>query len=235
MRIFVVSVFIFVLYEFGILNLKIFKDRRLVDRAEITCSLPGEIKLSEDLIWAAAGLLSIFGTLLIGFALSYLIRPIFIVRYLFPVTPVLYLTMGFCLSKLHFKRLWAVILTVGILCVNLPAYADTYQTDRELDRENTRFLSAVNPPADAAICTNDTHLAWTLLEYYYPENRQGYSADPMEVLDWNCDEIWLIWVGEIEETVQAAMEEQGSDLEWQYEGRFASGATYHVYKLNRKG
>ena len=56
--------------------------------------------ISPDSLWVLAGLASLAGTAAVGLVLSYAVRPFFVIRYLYPLTPVVFLILGFCLSKL---------------------------------------------------------------------------------------------------------------------------------------
>ena len=78
--------------------------------------------ISPDTLWVLAGLASLAGTAAVGLALSYAVRPFFVIRYLYPLTPVMFLILGFCLSRLDKSKLLCFVLTAGIVVWIWPTY-----------------------------------------------------------------------------------------------------------------
>ena len=191
-------------------------------------------RLTNDVLWVLAGLLSACGTSAIGLALSHILRPFFIERYLFPVTALVYLLFGFCISKIQPHKLLAAGVLVMILLANIPAYAKVYEWEKWKDEETSRFCNTVKPAADAVIYTNNQHLYWNLMPYYYPGVADEYITDVRDCLD-GRNEIWLYWRGdELDEDTLQMIQENGYTAECVYDGYFAN-AMYHAYKLEKQG
>ena len=191
-------------------------------------------RFTNDVLWVLAGVLSACGTAAVGLALSYIVRPFFIARYLFPVTAVVYLLFGFCISKIQPHKLLTAGIIVMILLANLPAYAEVYTLDKWKDEETSRFCNTVKPTADAVIYTNDQHLCWNLVPYYYPGIADEYAEDVRDALD-GRSEIWLYWRDDaLDEDTLQMIQENGYTAECVYDGYFAN-STYHAYKLEKQG
>lgn len=231
--IFVVAVSIYILYQTGLLTIKINRGQPIIKWIDIKIRLGRWDSISNEAIWILAGLASVFGTLSVGLSLSYVVRPFLVLRYLFSVVPVAYLILGICLSRMHLKSVWTVVTLVLTLCVSFPGYINTYRDEKALDMATAKVLDIVVPGPDAMVCTNDTHLSWTLLEYYYPDTPRGYAQDATEILDGEYDEIWLFWKDGLDSGVKCAIAMQGFYYDEVYEGQFANGV-YHIYKLCKR-
>ena len=84
------SIIIFVLYETNIIRVKK-QGECCILRFEIS-----EVRKTKTLLWVFAGLASVFGTVLIGLLVSEFMRPIFVLRYMYPVTAVAYFLLTYC-------------------------------------------------------------------------------------------------------------------------------------------
>lgn len=234
MAICVLGVFLlFAAYQIKFLRIKISDGEKLKDRVDIHINIQKELEVSGELYWIISGIISICGTIVVGFALSYMIRPFFVSRYLFPVSTMLYLMIGVCISKLKLRRLWGSVLIFAILWNNVPAYVQQYNTDYNLNNETARFLDAVRPENNVELVTNNIHLGWTLLSYYYPENVSKYDGNAPVQLDTDYEDIWLIWEGELDEAAETSIRNQEYTSAKIHEGFFANGVYYHVYELHR--
>lgn len=60
-------------------------------------------RLTTFSLWVIAGVFSILGTIAVGEIVSIYIRPLLIMRYIYPVASVAWLLLGACLSKLDVK------------------------------------------------------------------------------------------------------------------------------------
>ena len=231
---FIALLLLFVAYQIKFLVIKTSNEGELKDRVDISINIPKKIDVSGELYWVISGIISICGTAAVGLALSYLIRPFFLTRYLFPVSAMLYLIIGVCVSKMKLRRLWSTALIIAILWNNVPAYVQRYEEDYKLNNDTAMFLDAVKPEDDAEIVIdNISTLGYPVLNYYYPENDLKYDLDASKNLDTNYEDIWIIWRGELDETAENNIREQQYTSTKIYEGNFADGLFYHVYKLHR--
>ena len=157
-----------------------------------TVSLGERLSVSRELSWILSGVMAFVGTAIVGMGVSRVVRPLFLIRYIYPASLIAYMVMGHCLSKLNFRRLYAVLLCVAILWMNVPVLLGTCRSERELNRETTKFMQMVSPEKDARICTNVLDINWTLADYYYPGIAHSYYDTPTAI---EADEktFWLIW------------------------------------------
>lgn len=166
--------------------------------------------LSVDAIWVAAGAFSFFGTALVGIIVSKLIRPLFIVRYLYPVSIVAWLMLGFCVSKLKGRRVYAVIVLVLIFISGVPRYRDTYLSERA---ENVRMQETLDSTvsymdSDDIILTSLAQIDWTISDYYYPGvPHQLISPEELPALA-TGKEYWIILETPLPESISSRLSSQ---------------------------
>ncbi len=225
---------LFAMYQMNLLSIHVSKTKKLKDCIDIGLCLPKELTLNDKLYWAVSGIIAICGTAAVGLALSYLVRPFFLIRYLFPVSAMLYLMFGVCISEMKLSKLWSALLIIAILWTNVPAFIQKYNSDHNLDQETAKFLDAVKPDKDVELVTNNSHLGKLLLWYYYPENVSKYDEDELTNLDKDYEDIWLIWDGELDEAAEANIKRQNYTSKMVYEGDFANGPSYRVYQLHQE-
>lgn len=190
-----------------------------------------KVSISDELIWIISGLSSVLGTIVVGLGLSYGIRPFFVTRYLFPITPVVYLIFGYCISKYKMKNTLSIAIIFGILWCNIPAYVKTYNNEKLLDTETKQALDIVKPSNEAAIFSDNSMLWRSVLGHYYPNNYRAYSEDAVKETENDYKEIWLFWRSELDNEQQEKIRNNGYELNEVYVGRFADGGTYHIYGL----
>lgn len=230
---FVISIIFFAINQSGTVNFVHTNNKPLLDNIDISINTFEKINFSGEILWILSGLFAIFGTMAVGLGLSYAVRPFFLTRYLFPVSIIAYLISGVCISKMQLRKVWAAVFVMLILWNNIPAYANNYKSESSLNKETSAFLTAVNPSPSDIIYTDNSHLGWTLLPYYYSNNSGGYKPDAIENLDTDYNDILLLWTQELDETTLENVNKQGYDYEKIYEGRFANGAYYYAYKLDK--
>ena len=230
---FVISIIFFAINQSGTVNFVHTNNKPLLDNIDISINTSEKINFNGEILWILSGLFAIFGTMAVGLGLSYAVRPFFLTRYLFPVSIIAYLILGVCISKMQLRKVWAAVFVMLILWNNIPAYANNYKSESSLNKETSAFLTAVNPSSSDIIYTDNSHLGWTLLPYYYSNNSGGYKPDAIENLDKDYNKILLLWTQKLDETSLENVNKQGYDYEKIYEGRFANGAYYYAYKLDK--
>lgn len=227
---------IYFIRQVTVFQIKRDTSQKTLDQFDVKLTFVLPTMIPNDVIWIFAGLLSFAGTVGFGLIASKLIRPLMVLRYIFPVAPVLYLVLGYCISKLPLRRTIAVLVMAGVLHSGFSAYANTFQYEKStLDAETTRCLQEVVPTDNTLLFTNNSHLNWTLLEYYYPQNRHFALNEPLDCLnDVKHSNVILFWDGEINEDTLNTIRVQGYVYKQLFEGHFANGAYYHVYKLQTR-
>jgi hypothetical protein len=105
-------------------------------------------QVSQELIWVLAGVAAFMGTAAVGIGVSHLVRPLFIVRYSYPASMAAYMVMGYCISKLNFRRFWATLLCITVFALHMPGLIGICRSERELNKNTTAFMQAVQPEQD---------------------------------------------------------------------------------------
>ena len=223
----------FILYQENIICIEKTNRVRMFDRINVIVNLSQNVHMTDDVVWIVLGLVSLCGTMAVGVGLSYILRPIFITRYLFPTSAMMYLVFGYCISKMKLRKIWALGVLLLLLGSNIPTYFNVYKEDNMLNKESIAFLSAVIPSDEAVIYTNNVHLGWTLLEYYYPNNQGEYISNIFESLTSKYDEIWVIWTYELEENTQIEISKKGYKVEKVYTGYLGFDEYDYVYKIKK--
>ncbi|MDO5546428.1 MAG: glycosyltransferase family 39 protein [Eubacteriales bacterium] len=141
--------------------------------------------MDPELLWVLAGLLSLVGTIAVGMGLSYAVRPFFVDRYLYPLTPVLYLILGFCLSRLDKTKLLCLVLTAGIVVGFWPSYLQIRDDYKYQDMCTAEFLEKITPGENAVFCSEKT----ADFRYYFPDIPEFSRSSP-DKMDPSYDEIW---------------------------------------------
>lgn len=189
--------------------------------------------LTTDAIWVISGLFSMFGTILVGIMVSRLIRPLFIVRYLYPVSIVAWLLLGFCLSKLKGRIIYTVVV-LGILFLTcIPQYRTIYLNDRA-ENESLHATLAVTVgeiEAGDVILTDLAQIDWTVSDYYYP----GISHS---LLSWDSfpepesgTEYWLILDAASAKDNVTKLTTQGYSLEEKVNNGILGTSAVSIYRL----
>ena len=140
---------------------------------------------------------------------------------------------GCLLEKMHFRRIWAVLLIGAILWNNIPLFFNTYQGERSLNQNTAIFLDQVQPEKSEKIYTNNTHLGWSLLEYYYPENPRAYIGEITDIINEDYENSWLYWTAPLSEEAYAVLEDAGYCVLKKFEGTFANGVYYYAYVVQK--
>lgn len=136
-------------------------------------------------------LISTFGTLFVGIAVSYLIRPMYLDRYIFPAIGLVALSLGIAYRKC-FANTYMLILLIIIMALSGTAqFKDVYQKESTYLTEETKAYMNENMQEEDIILADDDSFEWTVLEYYFPETESFHTNN------WKMDEneenrVWLM-------------------------------------------
>lgn len=174
------SVAFFVILALVVLKeLKIFTIEKTEDKRFCANIQFSKINLTINTVWLVAGLLCTLGTAAVGIAVSKIYRPLYLVRYLYPAAPVAWLMFGVCVSKLKGKNILCLVLVLLMLTSGIPLCNETYEAEQANNAALSATLAATaDLDSDDYIFSNNTHIAWTIAECYYP----GATIGPM---DWD--------------------------------------------------
>lgn len=191
-------------------------------------------RLSRETVWSIAGLLGILGTVLTGIAVSMIFRPMFSVRYVYPVSAVAWLMLGIVLSKCRRKTACTAIIVVLIVRNCLPFYLGNYYwLEYCEDKLETVLKVTEEISANDVILTDAPLMDWTIINTYYPGVCHGmFAAWNMEVLQ-EYDDYWLFLGNEMDADKALFLEESGYEVtERINDGNLGRMAVY-IYEVKR--
>ena len=193
-------------------------------------------KKPGKVLWLIAGMSSIFGTILVGNLVSRIFRPVFIVRYLYPVAIIAWVLLAVGIAGCKYKRLYCAAITVALMITCIPQCLNIYQEEKAQNVLLKETLDATKEITgeDAVILTDLAYLDWTVLDYYYPdvehvllENQEIPKLDKKK----DC---WLMLQGEIPLDAEVQLEEQGYTADTVVENGTLGTNPVRIYKLNNK-
>lgn len=192
------------------------KDRDNTDTGDLTVKL-FRLEISGDGIWFMAGLFSILGTVAVGMLVSKFIRPVLIVRYLYPVSVITWLLAGVGIScfKSKFRTVLSVVLSALLLCSSLPESYELIKSDTENNELFMKTVSQVNGRigADDIILTDLQVIDWSVGDYYFPEAEiVMVSPDAFPLLE-SGKEYWLIINPDYASDYEKVINSDGSSCE----------------------
>lgn len=210
---------------FACLVVFICRDKRKTDKSKI--------KLGDDSIWLMWGAIAAIGTLLLGEFISVVFRPAFMVRYLYPVIPVLWLVLCVAISKLRYNRIIILILMLVTLFVYGLMYLDSFMADyrSNIKCENTQKELLSMTSTNDVILTDIDHLKWTILDYYFPDNRNKLITNGFDGFDAETN-YWILWSEDFTKEDEKWISSQGyKATEMICDGDLGTHEV-HVYKLD---
>lgn len=171
------------------------------------------LTFSNFAFYLLIGVVSIAGTALGGIIVSVLFRPMFIVRYLFPVSIIAWLLIGICISKLKYKFIYSILITILICSCGIPVYQNVRSREIQQNEQMKYTLEMTqdiyNNNEDCILLSDEHALKWTVLEYCYPE----FERDMIDISDLTNElphdkSAWLFLTRELTAEELTALESQ---------------------------
>ena len=130
-------------------------------------------KKDSEAKFAFISILVLLGTVFIGYALSVLIRPIFVNRYMYGAVGLLFLGISIACTKLEYKTI-IIDALIGLLLINLPfSYVESYKKEYENGTEEFKTFISENVKESDQVSTDIAQFTWSMLKYYMP----GYTIN----------------------------------------------------------
>lgn len=178
--------------------------------------------------WFVWGLVMSVGIIGNGELISHLIRPAYIVRYSYPVSPVIWLLFGVSLSKLEGGRSLCAAVAVSTLLVCAPQMVNTYEKRRQADElcaSTAEYVRNTIGENDLMV-TDVSHLDWTILDYYVPGVDHVYVDHVPDGTDLSGHAgYWLVWGSDLSKDETEELEKD----------RYAARETLHNGNLGTLG
>lgn len=134
-------------------------------------------KKDEETYFAIFSISVIIITVLIGYILSSIIRPIFIDRYMYGAVGLFVLGISIAITKLKYKKI-IYILLIGLIIINFPfSYMNTFKQEYINGTEDFKKFEKENFNENDVFTTDIIDLTWKELQYYLPYNKLYYGID----------------------------------------------------------
>ena len=189
-------------------------------------------------MWALAGLLSIFGSIIFGQCLSALTTPLVIVRYLYPVSILAWLLFAVSfrhLDSIKFtKKKATTVIIVVLIVLCLPGYCVNLNEEFNNNQSTLNIIDCVNDNTEDGdiIVTDMNHMNKTMGKYYYPNLKTVYfEENKLPELDHNKHHILYLYEETKISDLDKQLHDQGYTAEKLISGSFASAYKVCVYDL----
>ncbi len=128
-------------------------------------------KVSNETISVCVATLSMLIVIIFGIIYDKAVNPIFICRYLYPLTASVWLSFSIVISKIKLKQWFAALVAVFMLVTYIPAYTDYIDREKKLNDKTIETVEYINSNASekTILYTDISHLKWTVLGYYFPD------------------------------------------------------------------
>lgn len=195
----------------------------------ITLTVYYALKKKDDVaLWAIIGLAAAALTLVTGQTLSYLIRPFFIDRYLYPVCSVVWVILSVIAGKT--KKILPYVLIVVVFVFSARMDKELFYNNYMYNKLCSETVEDVSKVIDDESCilTNDALLNWTVLDYYFPGIAHSTKMDNLDV----NKKYFLVWAGrEISDDGKKQLENQGFLVKKVHENGLIGTTGVQVYEL----
>lgn len=192
-------------------------------------------KSSDENIWLLWGVIGLLGTTGIGLLASYIVRPVFLIRYIYPGVVAFWLAASVAIGKLKYKQLIAAILIVITLVGSFPIYLEENKNNKAGNQNCDRTYSELSKVIHEGdmIWTNGGHLNWTILDCYFDNiNHMKISRgyDGLEAGEGR----WLLWTYDLESGDYFWLNYRGFEVEEVYHDGLLGDNWIHLYKIKKK-
>lgn len=174
--------------------------------------------------------------LIFEYAYGYLVRPVFVLRYLYPVTVLAWMSFALIFGNKRMFSGISILIGLGMIFAYSPLYFDAYIDEKNNSKETTEtveMLEAYGTNQEVIISSDIAHLSEGSLAYYFDQ----YQIIDNACFDWNmgnCQKILFLTNTNLEdnEEVRKRIEEQG--YSYSYEGtKTIALYSFNVYLVHR--
>jgi hypothetical protein len=166
--------------------------------------------------YAAAGLSSFALTALIGYAVCYLICPLFLLRYLFSACYVLYFCIALLCRNVPGTKLFALFFTAFALFFMLPLDIASLKEEKALNDDLLSLLEQTEPLIDeeTTLYSSLSHFSWSIQPYYYPNAKDYLTYTPEELVqsDLRSGDLLYLYFNQNYEEYQEQLAQKGFTL-----------------------
>ncbi len=186
----------------------------------------------QDSVFGIASVGLVYFVFLAGILLTVLIRPLMQERYIQPAMGLFWLGIVILIGNLpKHKRIYTCLLAGVLLSVFVTAYpaclTEEYETGT---KEAVQFAQSVIKDNDC-LASDIGHLNWTVLKYYFPNNR----VEDIDDIDFNTED-GTVWYFENrgDEQNKDYIKEAGFNIEEVYSGKIDTRYKFNLYKISKE-
>ncbi len=180
-------------------------------------------------VWVALCLSSAVLTMVLAAAISDIIRPYFVLRYVYPICILAWLMLGVGIAAARHGTVVAAVVIVAILAVAAPYYVDL-RNDELAD--DARIANTLDVTSEIG-CDDTTYspMVW-VMDYYYPDaSNLEFNRDAVEGMDTVSGRTnWLFLFEPISEETSSQIAEKGCTAEFHYHGSLGSHDAW-IYRI----
>lgn len=133
--------------------------------------------------------ITVAGTLGVATVVSYLIRPLYVERYMYSAFGLIALAFGVAFTTVSRKKIYSWVVIAAIILVGSKSFYTLYQTEQSYQTEEAKAFFAENLQPGDVFVTDNRQLCWTVLRYYYPEVENYYVT----LFDAYTEDYHTIW------------------------------------------
>ncbi len=176
------------------------------------------LHVSPGIVWGAAGIASVAGTIAVGIGVSTIFRPLLVLRYIYPASAAAWLLAGVALSRLRIgkAKLGNVCLAVSLvymLIIFLPAYKDKYVQEKASNETLEATLEAIGDGIsdESVILTDINHMDWTIAGYYFPDAECRHIGESISEDVEDGGDYWIFLNAEVGKPLAVELALEGYD------------------------
>lgn len=135
--------------------------------------------------------ITVVGTLAVATVVSYLVRPLYVERYLYSAYGLIALAFGISFANVSRKKLYSWVLIAAIIIVGQNSFREIYRTEQVYMTEDSKTFFANNLEPGDVFVTDNSQLSWTVLDYYFPD-RKNYALGEFDFFTKEYHTVWYL-------------------------------------------
>lgn len=196
--------------------------------------------------WLLAGVVCVIGTVLAGLLISALTRPMYNTRYLYPASPVAWMSLGVCAERIPWKKYIVPAILAVFLVFQTLSYLRTLQTRLPVDAQMRQAVETVQKKGtDGAVLVSEEpiggyddkvildmgYATGPMTDFYFRGIAEEVRIDPADPTGWALPQTGQCFLF-AEEALQGdavrLLEERGFSVECISEGGFRAYSIYYL-------
>lgn len=190
---------------------------------------------SKNVFWIITGLSSILGTIIVGIVVSDVIRPFYLLRYIYPVSVVAWMILGVIISKLKGSKIYVFMLICYMLVMFVPSYKIKYVNEKNSNVTLQNTLNVLQDKINRGdiILTDVIHIDWSIAEYYFPGvETELIDHETFSALQQSEEYVLIVNSDEDISTISEQLDEEGFVCDLLYENGVLGTMPVDIYSIS---